>query len=117
MWITFLLLELAAVYFPPVVAARGRGSRGMWIGLIFAGLFVGVVSLMLAHYLGAPNDAVLFSKAEGVPSALKVNLFSGIVRVSISFGIGSFLAALMYRKRHPASPTLLGLASDRIGSS
>ena len=113
MWIAFLLLGLAATYLPPVIAARGRGSRGMWIGLIFVGLFVGVVLLMIGH-LVAPNNPVLFSKAKDVSFArqMTVNLLSRVVRVSISFGFGSFLAALLYRKRQATSQSLLGLGSE-----
>jgi hypothetical protein len=114
MWIVSLFLALAAVYLPAVNAARGRGSRRMWIGLILVGLFVGAASMMLLHHLVGSIDPVLFSRSEGVSFGrqMTVDLLSAIVRVSISFCLGSFLAALLYRKRQAASPSLLGLGSE-----
>jgi hypothetical protein len=41
-----------------------------------------------------------------------VYLLALIVRVSLSFCLGSFLAALLYRKRQTGSPSVLGLGSD-----
>jgi hypothetical protein len=114
MWIASLFLQLATVYWPPVIAARGRGSRRMWIGLILVGLFVGVASMMLVQHLVGSIDPVLFFRSKGVSfeRQMTVDLLSVIVRVSISFCLGSFLAALLYRKRQAATPSLLGLGSE-----
>jgi heme/copper-type cytochrome/quinol oxidase subunit 1 len=115
MTVFMLLLELLACYFPAVAGARGRGSRKQWMGLIFVGLLVGVASMMLGHYLvGTFDPVVLFSryKSESFALQMTVNLLAVIVRVSISFCFGSFLAALLYRKRQAASPSLLGLGSE-----
>jgi hypothetical protein len=104
-----------ACYFPAVAGARGRGSRKQWIGLIFVGLLVGVASMMLGHYLvGTFDPVVLFARYKGESFALQmtVNLLAMIVRVSISFCFGSFLAALLYRNRQAASPSLLGFESE-----
>ena len=109
-----LVLGLLACYFPAVAGARGRGSRKLWIGLIFVGLFVGVASMMLGHHLVGTFDPTLFSGSRGEPFArqMTVNLLALIARVSISFCLGSFLAALLYRKRQADSPSLLGLGSE-----
>jgi uncharacterized membrane protein len=109
-----LLIELLACYFPAVAGARGRGSRKSWIGLIFLGLFVGIASMMLGHHLAGTFDPILFSQSKGESFARQfpVNLLAIIVRVSTAFCFGSFLAALLYRKRQADSPSLLGLASE-----
>jgi hypothetical protein len=115
MRIVSLFLALAAVYLPAVNAARGRGSRRMWIGLILVGLFVGAASMMLGRHLAGSFDrVVLFSRFEGASFApqITVDLLSLIVRISLSFCFGSFLAALLYRKRQAALPSLPGLGSE-----
>lgn len=114
MAVLMLVLGLLACYFPAVAGARGRGSRKLWIGLIFVGLFVGVASMMLGHRLVGTFDPVLFSGSRGESFALQmtVDLLALIVRVSILFCFGSFLAALLYRKRQADSPSLLGLGSE-----
>jgi hypothetical protein len=49
--VLMLVLGLLACYFPAVAGAHARGSRKLWMGLIFVGLFVGVASMMLGHHL------------------------------------------------------------------
>jgi heme/copper-type cytochrome/quinol oxidase subunit 1 len=115
MKVLMLVLELAACYFPAVAGARGRGTRKSWIGLILVGLFVGMASMMLGHHLLGTFDPVLFShqsKGESFARQMTVNLLAMIVRVSICFCFGSFLATLLYKKRQADSPSLLGLGSE-----
>ena len=105
-----LVIGLLACYIPAVAGARGRGSRKSWIVLIFVGLSVGVASMMLGHHLARTFDPVLFSQSKGESFArqMTVNLLAMIVRVSVSFCFGSFLAVLLNRKRQAHSPSLLG---------
>ncbi len=112
MEILSLLLALAATYLPPVTAARGRGSRGMWIALIPVGSFVAVASIMLGRYLLGTFDPVLYHRPEGMSSQRRMtfDLISLIARAAVAFCFGSFLAALLYRKREAASPGQLGLS-------
>jgi heme/copper-type cytochrome/quinol oxidase subunit 1 len=114
MKLLMLVIGLLACYFPAVAGARGRGTRKLWIGLIFVGLFVGVASMMLGHHLVGAFDPVLFSQSKGESFAhqMTVNLLAMIVRVSTTFCFGSFLAALLYRKRQADSPSLLGLGGE-----
>lgn len=114
MKVLMLVIGLLACYFPAVAGARGRGSRKLWIGMIVVGLFVGVASMMLGHHLVGTFDPVLFSQSKGESFArqMTVNLLAMIVRVSISFCFGSFLAALLYRKRQATRQVLLGLGSE-----
>lgn len=115
MKLLMLVLGLLACYFPAVAGARGRGSRKLWIGLIFLGLFVGVTFMMLGHHLVRTFDPVVLSsgyKGESFARQMTVNLLAVIVRISISFCIGSFLATLLYGKRQAGSPSLLGLRSE-----
>lgn len=111
-----LVMSLLACYFPAVAGARGRGSRKSWIGLIFVGLFVGAASMMLGHHLVGTFDTVLLSQLKGEPfvNHVAVNLLAVIVRISIAFSIGSFLAALLYRngKDPKDSANLLGLGNE-----
>ena len=111
MQIISLFLALAAVYLPPAMAARSRGSRKVWICLIPAGLAVAVASMMLGHSLVGSFDPILFSRSEDISLGrqLAVDILAVTARVSISFCLGSFLAALLYRKHRAASPGLLGL--------
>ncbi len=113
MWIVSLLLALAAAYVPPVMAARGRGSRGIWIGLIFAGLFAAVASVMLGQRLVGPVDAVMFSRSGGLSFGHEMtkDLLAMIIRVSVSFCLGSLLATFLYRKPQAALPGHLGLGT------
>jgi hypothetical protein len=115
MWLASLFLGLAAVYFPAVIAAKGLASRRLWIGLIPAALFVGVVSMTLGHHLVRSFDLFLFSESAGLSLGRRIiaDLLSLIVRTSISLCFGSFLAALLYRKPIAASPSLPGLGSGR----
>ena len=109
------LLAILACYFPAVAGASGRGSRKLWIGLIFVGMFVAVASMMLGrHLVGAFDPVVLFPGSGGESFALQmtVNLLGVLVRLSMSFCFGSILAALLYRKRQTGSPSLLGLGSE-----
>jgi heme/copper-type cytochrome/quinol oxidase subunit 1 len=109
------VLSLLACYFPAVAGAHGRGSGKLWLGLIFVGLFVGVAFMMLGHHLARTFDPVALSsgyKGESFALQMTVNLLAVIVRVSISFCFGSFLAALLYRKRQAGSPSSLGLGSE-----
>jgi heme/copper-type cytochrome/quinol oxidase subunit 1 len=109
-----LLIGLLACYFPAIAGARGRGSRKSWIGLFFVGLFVGIAAMILGHHLVGTFDPVLFSqfKGESFARQMTVNLLAMIVRVSIAFCFGSFLAALLYGKRQADSTSLLGLGSE-----
>jgi hypothetical protein len=86
----------------------------MWIGLILAGGLVGAASMVLVHQLAGTFDPVLFPGFKGASIArqIAVDISSLIVRVSISFCFGSFLAALLYRNRHSASPSTFGLGSE-----
>jgi heme/copper-type cytochrome/quinol oxidase subunit 1 len=114
MAVLMLMLELLACYFPAVAGARGRGSRKLWIGLIFGGLFVGAASMRLGHHLLGTFDPILFPgfKADSFARQMTVSLLALIARVSISFCLGSLLAALLYRKRQIDSSSLLGLGSE-----
>ncbi len=102
MKIFMLVLTLLACYFPAVAGARGRGSRKMWVGLIFVGLgiFIGTVELGGGSSLWMSN-----------PSAVST-LYEVIIRMAAGLALGSFLAALLYRKRQAASPSLPGLGSE-----
>jgi hypothetical protein len=113
MWIGSVLVALAAVYLPPVIAAQGRGSRKTWIALMLAGLFGEVASVMLAGYLVGPIAPVLLSGPVRVSLArpLTFDLLALIIRVSLGFCLGSLLAVVLYRKRKAVSPSLLGLGS------
>ncbi len=107
-----LVLSLLACYFPAVAGAHGHGSRKLWIGLISVGLFVGVAFMMLGHHLVRTFDPVVLSsgyKGESFAIQMTVNFLAVIVRASLSFSFGSFLATLLYRKRHAGPPSLLGL--------
>ena len=114
MKVLMLVLELGACYLPAVAGARGRGSRKSWIGLILVGLFVAMVSMMLGHHLFGTFDPAFFSRSKGESFArqMTVNLLSMIVRVSICICFGSFLAALLYKRRQADSPSLLGLGGE-----
>jgi uncharacterized membrane protein len=114
MAVLMLVISLLACYFPAVAGFHGRGSRKLWIGLILVGLLVGIAAMMLGHFLLATFDPVFLSQPKGESFArqMTVNLLAMIVRVSISFCIGSFLAALFYRKRQTGVSSLLGLGSE-----
>lgn len=120
MWIASLLLALVAVYLPPFMAARGEGSRGLWNTLIPAGLLVATVFLMLWRLSGWPVEYVLFSPAESISFGQRsfFHLISMIIRISISLSLGSFLAALRFRKSGTVLPTpqSLGIGSTVGGS-
>ncbi len=113
--IVLSFLAILACYFPAVAGARGRGSRRLWIGLIFVGLFVGVAFMMLGRHLVRTFDPVVLypgSKGESFAFQMTVNLLGVFARLSMSFCFGSFLAALLYRKRQAGSPSLLGLGNE-----
>jgi hypothetical protein len=96
-----LVLGLVACYFPAVAGARGRGSRKLWVGFIFVGLCITLGAIKLggtsSFWASSPNAVSTF--------------YAIIIRMAIGFAFGSFLAALLYRKRQGASPSLLGLGS------
>ena len=93
---TLLLVTLLATYLPAVAGARGRGSRGLWIGCIFIGLFIGIGGMMIAKDLFwyKPQDAFAWG-------GVKILIFQFLIRAAIGFGLGSFLASLLFRKRQP----------------
>jgi uncharacterized membrane protein len=111
--ILMLVLSLLACYFPAVAGVHGRGSRKLWISLFLIGLFVGIASMMIGYHLLGTFDPVFLSqpKSESFARKMTANLLAMIVRVSLSFCIGSFLAALFYRRRQSDSSSLLGLGT------
>jgi uncharacterized membrane protein len=114
MAVLMLVISLLACYFPAVAGVHRRGSRKLWIGLILIGLLVGIASIMLGHYLLRTFDPVFFSQPKGESFArlMTANLLAMIVRGSLSFCLGSFLAALFYSKRQAESSSMLGLGSE-----
>jgi hypothetical protein len=108
------VISLLACYFPAVAGARGRSSRRSWIVGIFVGLFVAGASMMIGHHLVWTFDPVLLSQSESgsFVRQMTANLLAMIVRISISFCFGSFLATLLYRKHQAESGNLLGLESE-----
>jgi hypothetical protein len=70
--------------------------------------------MMLGHHLVRTFDPVLFSQSESgsFVRQMSANLLAMIVRISISFCFGSFLATLLYRKRPAESASSLGLESE-----
>lgn len=95
-----LVITLAACYFPAVAGARGRGSRKLWIGSIFVGLFIflGTIALGGAQSIWIPR-----------PNAVSI-LFEITIRMAFGFALGSFLAALLCKKRSVES---LNMKSDK----
>jgi hypothetical protein len=92
MRVLMLVLTLAACYFPAVAGARGRGSRKIWILFVFLGLFISLGTMMLVKALGVP--IIWISN----PNAAS-NMFEVIIRLSIGFTFGSFLAVLLFKKK------------------
>jgi hypothetical protein len=109
--VVMLVISLLACYLPAVAGAHGRGSRKLWIMLFFAGLIVGGAAMMLGHQLVRPFDPFFVVQSEGGSLAhrMVVELIILIVRASISFCFGTFLAILLYKKRQTDSASLLGL--------
>lgn len=109
-----LVLGLLACYIPAVAGAHGRGSRKLWIGLILVSLLVGSASMMLGNHLLGTFEPLLILESKNEPFArqMTVYLLALTMRVSLSFCLGSFLAALLYKKRQAGSPSVLGLGSD-----
>ena len=97
-----LVLGLLACYVPAVAGAHGRGSRKLWVGSILVGLCIALGAIEL----GGTSSFWISS-----PNAVST-LYEIIIRMAIGFAFGSFLAALLYRKRQAGSPSLLGLGSE-----
>jgi len=96
MKLLMLVVTLVACYFPAVAGARGRGSRKSWIGLVFAGLIIALGTMMLGKALGVP--ILILSPDAGSAASI---LFEIIIRMAIGLAFGSFLAVLLFRKKHP----------------
>ncbi len=96
-----LILAIAAAYLPAAAAAHGRGSRRTWIGLALASLCVGAAALMFGQQLTGLVDTVLYTSTEGEPFGRQVtlNLLALIIRLSLAFSLGSFLAAVLCGRR------------------
>jgi hypothetical protein len=92
------VLGLVACYFPAVAGARGRGSRKLWIGFFFVGLCIafGAIKLLGTSSLWTAN-----------PDAFST-LYEIILRIAIGFAFGSFLAALLCRKKQSVESVNLG---------
>jgi hypothetical protein len=84
-----IVLELLACYFPAVSGAHGRGSRKLWIGLIFFGLIVSFGMMMLAQALN-----VVIPSPDATARLLEI-----ILRTALALAIGAFLATLLYKKK------------------
>jgi hypothetical protein len=89
MKVLMLVLSLLACYFPAVAGARGRGSRKLWIGFVFVGLFIALGTIKLggtsSFWISSPNAVSM--------------LYETIIRMAIGFAFGSFLAVLLCRKK------------------
>ena len=96
-----VILAIAAAYLPAAAAARGRGSHRTWIRLALASLCVGAATLMLGRQLTGLVDTLLFASPKGEPFGRQVtlNLLALIVRLSLAFSLGSFLAAVHSGRR------------------
>ena len=88
MTVFMLVPELLACYFPAVAGARGRGSRKLWIGSIFVGLFISLGTIWLVKALNVPMSSYGTTET-----------FFDIIRTALAFAFGSFLATLLFKKK------------------
>lgn len=92
-----MVLGLIATYLPAVAGARGRGSRGLWIGCIFIGLFVVFAGIWIGNALYGANAQNVLMSSHGV------NVLALTIRTACGFSLGSFLASLLIRKKQPVN--------------
>jgi hypothetical protein len=90
------LLALIAALAPPIVASRGKGYRGFWVGM----MIIASIPVVIAYSMFDPQQTKVQLLAKGIESPADTAydvLLSGIILVSFCFAFGSLLAACFYR--------------------
>lgn len=90
-----ILLGLVATVIPPMLAWRRTGTRGMWIGLIFVALFLGLIAMGLSP--SASDPAFRGHPKEQIE--LLSWLFTMCASTAGAAAFGCFLAAFFYRRK------------------
>lgn len=99
-----VLIGVIVLLFPPILAYKGKGFRGLWVAMILIGLLVAWFgNEMFLDTKGAGGKSLIMQGHSVERVVMIAQFWDALTIPGIAFAIGSLFAVCFFRNRKPAA--------------